>query len=362
MPKFYEVFGQSTSSLLSKDLLIDAICPLTNTLCDGGGNRHQTKLSAKDLLDLFPIETKIEGKIPAICSITYEKKNQQWVVCPRRLFAFPKNPNKQVNYDPIISDHEQDLINSLGFASGSKIGIYPEVYLKYSDDESEINYHFDYVVCEVLDNQVTLGELWDVLSISDKQEKSKYRKSLKDNGLIEAGAKDDSKIKIFPNLDKMAIIEVMTASTSGSNKEKGTDIKSAYLKFLSGEPYECPGINKRQVWGRMATQLFAKSAITENWGAKTYWAVQDKLLENICKTTKLELQQQETSSSSINFEAFSYDTEGKLSLSQSVSIDSGIDFSGTGKGIDILLAKTYPNKTVLLSCMLRSQLSNVIEL
>lgn len=362
MPKFYEVFGQRASSSLPKSLLVDAICPLTHTGCDGGGNRHQTKLSAKDLENLFPLESKVDGKIPAICSITYEKPNQQWVVCPRRLFAFPKNADKQVNFEPIICDHEQDLINELGFRSGCKIGIYPEVYLKYSDDESEINYHFDYVICEVLENQITLGELWKILSITDQQEKSRYKKSLRDNGLITTGANDHTRIKLFPNLEKMAIIEVMTASTSGSNKEKGTDIKSAYLKFLSGEGYDCPGINKRQVWGRMATQLFAKSAITENWGAKTYWVVQDKLLENICKTTKLKIEPQDNLSSSINFISFSYGTDGDLSLSQSVSIDSGIDFSGTGKGIDILLAKTYPSKQVLLSCMLRSQLSSVISL
>jgi len=40
----------------------------------------------------------------------------------------------------------------------------------------------------------------------------------------------------------------------------------------------------------MATQLFAKSALAEEWGGKTVWLVQDQLLKNIQLTTKLRLQ------------------------------------------------------------------------
>lgn len=361
MPKFYEVFGEKVGDHLDKSLLLDGICPMTNAICDGGGNRHQTKLRSKELDNIFPVGQEIKGNVPAICSITYENSDQHWVVCPRRLFSFPKNADKIVGHEPVIRDHEKSLIDALDFDDEAVVGIYPEVYLKFSDEESEINYHFDYVICELLENEVKLSDLWDMLGINDNnKEKIKYRKSLRENGLIEEKPKDCSLIKFFPNLKKMAVIEVMTASTSGSNTEKGTDIKSSYLKLINGDKYSCPGINKRQVWGRMATQLFAKSAITESWGAKTYWVVQDKLLENICKTTKLELKESTSSSSTINFISFEYDQAGSLVLSKSISIDSGMDFNGTGKAVDILLAKAHPDETVLLSCMLRSQLSTVV--
>lgn len=363
MPRFHEVFCRKALNRLDKTLMIEGICPMTNTICDGGGNRHQTRLKEEDIKSLFPLENDvsyIRGRIPAVCSITYENSKQHWIVCPRRIFSFPKNVDKQIAYKPVIAPHELQLINLLDFGSNKKIGIYPEVYLKASDDDSEINYHFDYIICELLEN-ITLKALWNLLNINDNTpEKSKYKRYLKENGLLPNNASDDSIIKYFPDLNKMAIVEVMTASTSGSNTERGTDIKSSYIKFLKGESYNCPGINKRQVWGRMATQLFSKSAIAESWGAKTYWIVQDKLLEDLAKTTKLQLNSSENSSSTINFVSFKYDEYGFLSMSESVSIDSGINFNGTGKATDILLAKTHPNKAILLACVLKSQLSTVV--
>ena len=43
--------------------------------------------------------------------------------------------------------------------------------------------------------------------------------------------------------------------------------------------------NYRQVFGRMASQLFAKSEAAEAWGGKAIWIVQDVLLEYIEQTT-----------------------------------------------------------------------------
>ena len=59
----------------------------------------------------------------------------------------------------------------------------------------------------------------------------------------------------------------------------GQIFSSAFKSLLLGLDYQGPGINKRQVWGRMATQLFAKSALAESWGGKTFWLVQDQLLK-----------------------------------------------------------------------------------
>lgn len=43
--------------------------------------------------------------------------------------------------------------------------------------------------------------------------------------------------------------------------------------------------NYRQVFGRMASQLFAKSEAAASWGGKTIWILQDVLLEYIQQTT-----------------------------------------------------------------------------
>ncbi|EGR0752729.1 hypothetical protein D8T32_17515 [Vibrio vulnificus] len=361
MAKFFEVFGESASTVQVKDKLESAICPMSGGQCDGGGNRHQTKLSKSELEELVGADKCIKGTIPAICSINYEKSNDAWIVCPRRLFAFPKTQDKKVNTSPKLMGHERSLINSIGFESGSLVGVYPEVYLKYSDEDSEINYHFDYVICELLESEMSLSELWSQMGITESKEKDKYKKHLRDNGLIGSRSKDTDKILFYPNLDKMAIIEVMTASTSGSNKEKGTDIKSAYIKFSEGLPYECPGINKRQVWGRMATQLFAKTALSQSWGAATYWVVQDKLLDNICKTTKLELKKTDMSENTVNFVSYAYEADGVLSEPNILSLDAGVSFSGTGTAVDILLAKTNPDLSILLSSIVRTQLACVIR-
>ena len=47
MPKFYEIFGIKASEI-NDELLLgikSAMCPFTGSLCDGGGNRHQTKIT-----------------------------------------------------------------------------------------------------------------------------------------------------------------------------------------------------------------------------------------------------------------------------------------------------------------------------
>lgn len=364
MPKFYEIFGQNKFNTNTKNKLIDGICPMNNTLCDGGGNRHQTKINKTEINAILNIETKINCIIPAICSIEYDKSYQKWIVCPRRIFSFPKRKDKTINLNPVIQTHEKSIINKLGFSENIKVGVYPEVYLKFSDDNTDINYHFDYIICELLEDTITLSNLWDMLLITDRKKKNHYKHILRENKLIPTKATDESKIMFFPNLENMAIIEIMTASTSGSNTSKGTDIKSSYLKALQCKPYECPGINKRQVWGRMATQLFAKSSLAESWNTKTYWVVQDELMKNICKTTKLKLNNSNSNSNSnnlINFIKLLYDNE-VLIVSDSFSIDSGIDFSGTNTGIDILLPKKSPSKLNLLECMLRSQLSTVFDI
>ena len=88
MPKFHEVYGYDVYNN-APDVVSgrkSALCPFTKCHCDGGGNRHQTKinLSKSELKEFF--NSDIQTVIPGICSIDYG--GQEWVVCPRRLFGF----------------------------------------------------------------------------------------------------------------------------------------------------------------------------------------------------------------------------------------------------------------------------------
>ncbi len=89
------------------------------------------------------------------------------------------------------------------------------------------------------------------------------------------------------------MVEIMTASTSGGNKKKRTDMQSAfcdavlYAHGLLTERRGSPGVNVRQVWARMASQLIVKSEIANHWGGCAVWVVQDSLIDYIESTTGL---------------------------------------------------------------------------
>ena len=117
----------------------------------------------------------------------------------------------------------------------------------------------------------------------------------------------------------------------------------------------------------MATQLFAKSALAESWDGKTVWLVQDKLLENIELTTRLNLNKvPDSSNGSINFLSMSYTHNAKgldsIFVKNYSEKESGINFSGTNTCSDILLSKVKPSKTELLKSVLRRPISALIKL
>jgi hypothetical protein len=59
--------------------------------------------------------------------------------------------------------------------------------------------------------------------------------------------------------------------------------------IVYGEKHNAPGINYRQVWARMVSQLIVKSQVGIAWGGKTIWLVQDLLADYISKSTALQL-------------------------------------------------------------------------
>ena len=130
-----------------------------------------------------------------------------------------------------------------GFRAGDPVRVWSEVTLK--DESANVNYRLDYVL----------------------------------------RCKDGPPI----------IVEVMTASTSGGNKAERTDIKNAFcdaVLYSAGtleRRRQSPGVNIRQVWARMASQLIVKSEIANSWGGCAVWVVQDALTDYMRQNTGLDL-------------------------------------------------------------------------
>lgn len=267
-----------------------------------------------------------------------------------------------------LQPHEREILNLVNLPKGQEIGIWSEVYLQYGDNDtnSQVDYHFDFIVAPIV-RDLSEEEFYIQHEIQDEQDKKDVIKSAKQSGLCHKIQGSDIRFDISPDLSHPIIFEVMTASTSGSNTQKGTDIASAFTAAMIGNEPISPGINKRQVWGRMATQLFAKSALAEAWGGKTFWIVQDELLSNIEKTTQLSIGEIETASQeNINFISMTYDSlmsnNAKLKIKQVYCNYSGISFNKNNAVVDILLPKVLPQKKELLKSILRRNLAAIVRL
>ena len=176
-------------------------------------------------------------------------------------------------------------------------------------------------------------------------------------------------IPAIPNLQNPFVIEVMTASTSGSNRSKRTDIASSFEDAILQRGHEAPGINKRQVWGRMITQLFAKSALAESWGGKALWVVQEEFLKDIEAKQQLDLDVTPSADrSTINFVWSSYEErendgeDPSLQHKNTKSAVAGVDFDGSDTCADILIPEHKPPRSKLLEAVLRSELAARLRL
>ncbi|MDR1654274.1 MAG: hypothetical protein LBS01_11650 [Prevotellaceae bacterium] len=282
--QIFELFGYVLDKQDDKAVYYrkNCLCPFTNNICDGGGNRYQTFLTQKnveqnDLQNYFSKDLKLIP--PGVCSLSV--KDVQWIVCPRRIFAFSNQENTEHN-DFVVSI----LKKYCELIPNKNIGIWSEVKVKYSDDSDDeaksFDYTFDYIVASLGSKKIS--ELAEKLNLSE----TKIRKQAEDNGYTIAVRGEDYYIEDFP-AGKLNIIEVMTSSTSGGNKEKGTTIQQSFIDAIKGNKHESPGINYRQVWARMVSQLIVKSQIGTAWGSKTLWILQDSLSDYITKSTDLNL-------------------------------------------------------------------------
>ena len=242
MPVVRELFGLRVAG--SRDEHRQACrvarCPHSASLCDGGGNRDMVRwpAQAQPLAPLFDPEVSAsDGFIPCgVCSVQIGET--AWAVCPRRLLAL------EAEQTSMAQRQLRDRILCLaGFAPGDTIDVWSEIAL--SDRTTHTDYRLDYVLRRADGPPV--------------------------------------------------IVEVMTASTSGGNKSKRTDMQSAFcdavlhVHGLRPSNGQSPGVNARQVWARMASQLIVKSEIANAWGGCAIWVVQDSLVNYIDSGTGLRL-------------------------------------------------------------------------
>jgi len=287
MSKIYELYGYRLQNWNAEadNNLRRAWCPFMNAECDGGGNRYQSAINVSNNVDLskkFPGKETIQC---GVCSLQTHAGEQPWIVCPRRLLSLKKgNLSAYQSYVRERLSTCAELDKSKTYAAWTEVKIKTEATTE-EDEAKSFDYTFDYVLACVERRRVS--EVAETLKLSE----SNVQKMAEKSGSTLASRGSELWIDNFPT-DPLIIIEVMTSSTSGGDKKKRTQIAMACEDaILHGENHNAPGINYRQVWARMVSQLIVKSQVGMAWGGKTIWLVQDVLADYISKSTALILSQ-----------------------------------------------------------------------
>jgi hypothetical protein len=231
-------------------------CPFTGRTCDVSANRGDRAFFDPT----SPAVTKLDRGIYSqhytaaqtplgICTVStqrrYEGSSKPWIICPKRLMELRATP-------PVILPEVKSLIP---IRPGTPVRCWWEFKFA-SNDEAEsgsassrfFEFTFDYILMAVE---------WENDSPHPKLVGPPY------------------------------VLEIMTSSTRGGGlTEHMADLLALRpqrpLRGAVKSPYTP---NYRQVFGRMASQLFAKSEVAAAWGGKAIWILQDVLLEYIRQTT-----------------------------------------------------------------------------
>ena len=259
MPIIHELFGYplTDNSSTAKSSRRNAQCPFTGGLCDGGGNRDMAKISLRNDASLRSHFDGVGTDVACgICSIQ-QAQGQEWVICPRRILCFGNGELQAAAADRTL--------RISGWEPPQRLAVWREVRVNATGDNGQkFNYAFDYIIRRLNSKSNPDGE--------------------------------------------PLVVEIMTCSTSGGNKAKGTDIQSAFCKAVRGEEHKSPGVNHRQVWARMASQLIVKSEAGIQWGGRTAWVIQDTLADYIIRSTGLRLSEMRSQNpGEVNLLAFRYD-------------------------------------------------------
>lgn len=285
MSKIFELFGYRLDAwgTEAEQNCSHAICPFMGMPCDGGGNRYLSAIDLSkhpELAKKFPDKQTVQA---GVCSLRVRNGEQPWIVCPRRLLSLKHN-SSPISYQNYV---KEQLAKYMELPRGKNYRVWAEVKMKVetTTDESEeklFDYTFDYVISGA--RNILLSEAAYLIGRSEKA----TRKIAEDNGLTIA-KRGELWIEDFP-ADPVVIVEIMTSSTSGGDKTKRTQIGMAFEDaILNPSTHNGPGINYRQVWARMVSQLIVKSQVGMAWGGKTIWLIQDVLASYISSSTALNL-------------------------------------------------------------------------
>jgi len=269
VPVVNELYGSKLIHGDRRGELIHARCPhMDNGPCNGGGNRDMARWPASEqpLAPFFDKSAGLAGEGFLPCGVCSVSTARTWAICPNRLLSL-KSGNPSSQQRPLF----EKVLRLGGFKPGDLVRVWSEVSL--IDKKQNLNYRFDYV--------------------------------------LRSGS------------GPPIVVEVMTASTSGGNRSERTDIRNAFcdaVLFAVGtipERRQSPGVNIRQVWARMASQLVVKSQIVNRWGGATIWVVQDALTDYIASSTGIpldDLKSPDWSLGEVNVLACDMDDPTKLQL------------------------------------------------
>ena len=302
MPKIFEVFGRrlAVDSHQADVCKRSSTCPFREARCDGGGNRYlsHVQLSGKpDLQRFFGRHTSVPS---AVCSLQLQPAQSPWIVCPRRLLTFPPNPHQ--------SNVIGFLIGQSGYPTGTRLGVWAEVKIGYKNAGKSFDYTFDYILMPIANVSAYQASVLSDLGWPE------LRTALAKGKYFVHTVEDQATIQDFP-IGPPLVVEIMTSSTSGGDKKKRTAIPMAFEDAILGRPHNAPGINYRQVWARMVSQLIVKSEVGMAWGGKTFWILQDVLIDYISTTTALDIRKFKSDhTSEVNILGFSYGEEYNNSM------------------------------------------------
>jgi hypothetical protein len=323
MSKIFELFGYrlDDNSTEAQDARKNAFCPFMQKDCDGGGNRYSSNVTIKNNAALETIFPNREIVPAGVCSLQLTEGGNPWIVCPRRLLAL--NRTQENAYQ---NNAERKILDVLGYQKSVVLGVWSEVKLKYEEKKKGIakrfDYTFDYVLMPLRSVSQTEAE-----KLTGKRWQQ-IKPMLEAAGYSLAMRGDEFYVEDFPS-GAPSIIEIMTSSTSGGNKSKRTTIPMAFEDALTKGEHKAPGVNYRQVWARMVSQLIVKSEVGLNWGGKTLWLVQDVLVAYICASTALDIRKFLTEKSSqVNMLSLSYNRAYEVSANGVIELDVEGLFAG----------------------------------
>jgi hypothetical protein len=251
--------------------------------CDGGGNRY---LSALDLRKTSRLKQYFPGKDvvqSGVCSLRLRDGEQPWIVCPRRLLSLRAQTHS--GYQGHV---RAQLAKYAELDPSRTYRVWSEVKMKIEttneDEEAKsFDYTFDYIIAGS-----GRRKLSEIAALIGKREGA-ASSIAEANGYTIAVSNGEHWIDDFP-ADPIIIVEIMTSSTSGGDKKKRTQVSMACEDaIIDPAKHNGPGINYRQVWARMVSQLIVKSQVGLSWNGKTFWLLQDVLAQYISNTTALEL-------------------------------------------------------------------------